>query len=184
MPAARATRPPSAVPLACPLMQVHLFRPWSAEHLLAALPQSVRRVCVMDRTKEHGSGGEPLLIDVSSSLQVRCGGGVCVWWVWGGGWVGGWGWWVGVGGWVGGAGGARAGTHGSLLQPWRRCSAARPPAALCSPGGAVGYLGKRAAIVRQFVPPPRVSLQRGRRHVDVIVGGRYGLGSKDFTPAM
>ncbi len=27
------------------------------------------------------------------------------------------------------------------------------------------------------------SLQRARRHVDVIVGGRYGLGSKDFTPA-
>ena len=28
------------------------------------------------------------------------------------------------------------------------------------------------------------SLQRARRHVDVLVGGRYGLGSKDFTPAM
>jgi pyruvate/2-oxoacid:ferredoxin oxidoreductase alpha subunit len=38
--------------------QVHLFRPWSAEHLLAALPPSVKRVAVLDRTKEHGSGGE------------------------------------------------------------------------------------------------------------------------------
>lgn len=76
------------------VLKVHLFRPWSAEHLLAALPASARRICVLDRTKEHGSGGEPLLVDVSSSLQ------------------------------------------------------------------------------------------RARRNVDVIVGGRYGLGSKDFTPAM
>ncbi len=38
--------------------QVRLFRPWSAEHMLAALPKSVKRIAVMDRTKEHGSGGE------------------------------------------------------------------------------------------------------------------------------
>jgi pyruvate/2-oxoacid:ferredoxin oxidoreductase alpha subunit len=37
---------------------VRLFRPWSAEHLLAALPATVKRITVMDRTKEHGSGGE------------------------------------------------------------------------------------------------------------------------------
>ncbi|GAB4822569.1 hypothetical protein N2152v2_009615 [Parachlorella kessleri] len=75
------------------LVKVHLFRPWSAEHLLAALPKTVKRISVLDRTKEHGSGGEPLLVEVAASLQ------------------------------------------------------------------------------------------RARRHVDVIVGGRYGLGSKDFTPA-
>jgi pyruvate-ferredoxin/flavodoxin oxidoreductase len=73
---------------------VRLFRPWSAEHLLAALPPTVKRITVMDRTKEHGSGGEPLLLDVSSSIQ------------------------------------------------------------------------------------------RAKRPIDVLVGGRYGLGSKDFTPAM
>lgn len=39
------------------LVKVHLFRPWSAEHLLAVLPQSVKRIAVLDRTKEHGSGG-------------------------------------------------------------------------------------------------------------------------------
>ncbi|GAB4821587.1 hypothetical protein N2152v2_008633 [Parachlorella kessleri] len=76
------------------LVKVHLFRPWSAEHLLAALPQSVRRVAVLDRTKEHGSGGEPLLQDVAASLM------------------------------------------------------------------------------------------RAKRPMDAIIGGRYGLGSKDFTPAM
>jgi pyruvate-ferredoxin/flavodoxin oxidoreductase len=40
------------------LVKVHLFRPWSAEHLLAALPKTVKRIAVLDRTKEHGSGGE------------------------------------------------------------------------------------------------------------------------------
>lgn len=51
------------------LVKVRLFRPWSAEHLLAALPASTRRVTVLDRTKEHGSGGEPLLLDVAASVQ-------------------------------------------------------------------------------------------------------------------
>jgi pyruvate-ferredoxin/flavodoxin oxidoreductase len=76
------------------LLKVRLFRPWSAEHMLAALPKSVKRIAVMDRTKEHGSGAEPLLLDVATTLQ------------------------------------------------------------------------------------------RKRRHVDCVVGGRYGLASKDFTPAM
>ncbi|KIZ02108.1 putative pyruvate-flavodoxinoxidoreductase [Monoraphidium neglectum] len=76
------------------LIKVRLFRPWSAEHLLAALPATVKRITVMDRTKEHGSGGEPLLLDVSSTIQ------------------------------------------------------------------------------------------RHKRDIQVLVGGRYGLGSKDFTPAM
>ncbi|EFN55341.1 hypothetical protein CHLNCDRAFT_134349 [Chlorella variabilis] len=76
------------------VLKVHLFRPWSPEHLLAALPASAKRVCVLDRTKEHGSQGEPLLLEVASSLQ------------------------------------------------------------------------------------------RARRQVECVVGGRYGLGSKDFTPAM
>jgi pyruvate-ferredoxin/flavodoxin oxidoreductase len=75
------------------LLKVRLFRPWSPAHLLAALPASARRVCVLDRTKEHGSQGEPLLLEVAASLQ------------------------------------------------------------------------------------------RGRRAVECVVGGRYGLGSKDFTPA-
>lgn len=49
-------------------LQVRLFRPWSAEHMLAALPKSVKRIAVMDRTKEHGSGGEL----ISSSHQLMC----------------------------------------------------------------------------------------------------------------
>ena len=51
------------------VLKPKLFRPWSAEHFLAAIPQSVKRIAVLDRTKEPGSLGEPLFLDVSSTLQ-------------------------------------------------------------------------------------------------------------------
>lgn len=47
-------------------LQVRLFRPFSAKHFLAAMPESVRAVAVLDRTKEPGSFGEPLYEDVCS----------------------------------------------------------------------------------------------------------------------
>ena len=47
---------------------VRLYRPFPKEHLLAALPTAVRKVAVLDRTKEPGSGGEPLFLDVSSAI--------------------------------------------------------------------------------------------------------------------
>jgi pyruvate-ferredoxin/flavodoxin oxidoreductase len=50
------------------LVQVHLFRPWSAQHLLAALPPTARRIAVLDRTKEPGSVGEPLYLDVVATI--------------------------------------------------------------------------------------------------------------------
>ncbi|WP_319585002.1 pyruvate:ferredoxin (flavodoxin) oxidoreductase [uncultured Pseudodesulfovibrio sp.] len=74
------------------LVKVRLFRPFSVKHLLAAIPKTVKKIAVLDRTKEPGSLGDPLYLDI--------------------------------------------------------CAA---------------YAGKRNA--------------------PVIVGGRYGLGSKDFTPA-
>ncbi|HWR06595.1 pyruvate:ferredoxin (flavodoxin) oxidoreductase [Sporomusa sp.] len=74
------------------LVEVHLYRPFSIEHLLKAIPASVRKIAVIDRTKEPGAAGEPLYLDVRNA-----------------------------------------------------------------------FFGKKAA--------------------PVIVGGRYGLGSKDFTPA-
>jgi pyruvate-ferredoxin/flavodoxin oxidoreductase len=49
-------------------VQVRLFRPFSAEHLLASLPPSVRSIAVLDRTKEPGAGGEPLYKDVVTAL--------------------------------------------------------------------------------------------------------------------
>ena len=49
-------------------LQVRLYRPFPAEELLAALPGSVRGVAVLDRTKEPGSNGEPLFLDVLTTL--------------------------------------------------------------------------------------------------------------------
>ncbi|MFO1046927.1 MAG: pyruvate:ferredoxin (flavodoxin) oxidoreductase [Geminicoccaceae bacterium] len=50
------------------VLQVRLYRPFSAEHFLAALPASVRRVAVIERTKEPGASGEPLYQDVVATL--------------------------------------------------------------------------------------------------------------------
>jgi len=51
------------------LIEVHLFRPFSTKSLLKVLPKSVRRVAVLDKTKEQGSAGEPLYLDVLSALS-------------------------------------------------------------------------------------------------------------------
>jgi pyruvate-ferredoxin/flavodoxin oxidoreductase len=49
-------------------VNVRLFRPFSAKHLLDALPDSVRSIAVLDRTKEIGAGGEPLYQDIVTAL--------------------------------------------------------------------------------------------------------------------
>ncbi|MGO3752147.1 MAG: pyruvate:ferredoxin (flavodoxin) oxidoreductase [Peptoniphilaceae bacterium] len=48
------------------LLKVHLYRPFSREHFLAAIPETVEKIAVLDRTKEKGSIGEPLYLDVKS----------------------------------------------------------------------------------------------------------------------
>ena len=50
------------------LVKVRLYRPWSVEDFVAALPATVKKVAVLDRTKEPGSIGEPLYQDVVSAL--------------------------------------------------------------------------------------------------------------------
>ncbi len=50
-------------------LQVHLYRPFSAKHFLAALPETVCRIAVLDRCKAMGSAGEPLFEDVCSVLM-------------------------------------------------------------------------------------------------------------------
>jgi len=50
------------------LISVHLYRPFSAKHFLSVMPETVKRVCVLDRTKEPGAGGEPLYLDVKDVL--------------------------------------------------------------------------------------------------------------------
>ncbi len=81
------------------VIQVRLYRPFSAEHLIAAIPETVRSIAVLDRTKEPGAPGEPLYQDVVTSLVETI-------------------------------------------------------------------------------------LAQGKREMPVIVGGRYGLSSKEFTPGM
>ena len=49
-------------------INIHLYRPFPAENLLDKLPKTVKTVAVLDRTKEPGSDGEPLLLDVQSVL--------------------------------------------------------------------------------------------------------------------
>ncbi|MFN7209583.1 MAG: pyruvate:ferredoxin (flavodoxin) oxidoreductase [Aggregatilineales bacterium] len=50
------------------VLKVRLFRPFAAELFAAALPQSVRAIAVLDRTKEPGGAGEPLYLDVVNAL--------------------------------------------------------------------------------------------------------------------
>lgn len=53
------------------LVSVHLYRPFSAKYLLNVIPQSVKRIAVLDRTKEPGANGEPLLLDVKEVFYGR-----------------------------------------------------------------------------------------------------------------
>ncbi len=49
-------------------IKVHLYRPFSESHFLKVLPESVKRIAVLDRTKEPGSTGEPLYLDIAKIL--------------------------------------------------------------------------------------------------------------------
>src|SRR6476646_4681616 len=57
------------------VLQVRLFRPFPAQAVLDALPASASRIAVLDRTKEPGSNGEPLFLDVVATLAEACSGG-------------------------------------------------------------------------------------------------------------
>jgi len=51
------------------LVKVHLYRPFSLSHFMAAIPATAKKIAVLDRTKESGSLGEPLYLDVCSALR-------------------------------------------------------------------------------------------------------------------
>src|SRR5437763_3871030 len=93
------------------LLKVRLYRPFSVDHFISALPSSVKTIAVLDRTKEPGGAGEPLYQDVITAF------------------------------------------HEGWPKPARK-------------QGQVALPDDRASAT------PR------------IIGGRYGLGSKEFTPAM
>ncbi|MBP1757178.1 MAG: nifJ, partial [Firmicutes bacterium] len=50
------------------MVKVHLYRPFSVERLLAAVPKSVKKIAVLDRTKEPGAYGEPLFLDICAAF--------------------------------------------------------------------------------------------------------------------
>jgi pyruvate-ferredoxin/flavodoxin oxidoreductase len=50
------------------VVTVHLYRPFSVEHFINALPATTRKIAVLDRTKEPGAGGEPLYLDVTTAI--------------------------------------------------------------------------------------------------------------------
>ena len=52
-------------------INVHLYRPFSVEYLLKVLPETVKRIAVLDRTKENGALGEPLYLDVKSAFYGK-----------------------------------------------------------------------------------------------------------------
>ncbi len=51
------------------LIKVHLYRPFSMKHFMAAIPATCKKIATLDRTKESGSLGEPLYLDVCSALR-------------------------------------------------------------------------------------------------------------------
>jgi len=53
------------------MVSVHLYRPFSAKHFLAAVPKTAKRVAVLDRTKEPGANGEPLYLDVAQCFYGK-----------------------------------------------------------------------------------------------------------------
>src|SRR5436190_9962715 len=97
------------------LLKVRLYRPFSVDHFVAALPSSVETIAVLDRTKEPGAAGEPLYQDVVTAFHEAC----------------------------------------------------QKPAS------------KQGLLAPAALPDGRAS-----DTVPRIIGGRYGLGSKEFTPAM
>jgi len=53
------------------LVNVHLFRPFSVKHLMAAIPATAKRIAVLDRTKEPGANAEPLYLDVKEAFYGK-----------------------------------------------------------------------------------------------------------------
>jgi pyruvate-ferredoxin/flavodoxin oxidoreductase len=51
------------------LVTVHLYRPFSVKYLMEVMPETVQRICVLDRTKEPGANGDPLYLDVVEAFK-------------------------------------------------------------------------------------------------------------------
>ena len=61
------------------VIKVHLYRPFSTEHFLKAIPETVKAIAVLDRTKEPGSPGEPMYVDVRTAVGEAMQQGIAPW---------------------------------------------------------------------------------------------------------
>ena len=52
------------------VISVHLYRPFSVKYMMAVLPKTTKRICVLDRTKEQGANGDPLYLDVVEAFYT------------------------------------------------------------------------------------------------------------------
>ncbi len=62
------------------LISVHLYRPFSSKYFFNVFPKSVKKITVLDRTKEPGANGEPLYLDVKEMFYDRAGKTSDSWW--------------------------------------------------------------------------------------------------------
>ena len=122
------------------VLKVRLYRPFDATRFVNALPKSVKAIAVLDRTKEPGSAGEPLYLDVVAAIHEQ---------------------WHPV---------ETFQCHVSTPQ----CHVSTPQCHVSTP--------------QCHVSTPQCHVSTPQRHVSTpvpkIIGGRYGLSSKEFTPAM
>ena len=137
-------------------VQLRLYRPFPVEQVLAAIPASAVRIAVLDRTKEPGASGEPLFLDVVAALGEAS---------------------VDHG----------DGSFGPL--PDQRDGSSGPlPDQMDHGDGSFGPLpdhgdGSFGPLPDQMWTERTVPPDNGRR-MPTVIGGRYGLSSKEFTPPM
>ncbi|MBC1237606.1 pyruvate:ferredoxin (flavodoxin) oxidoreductase [Nostoc sp. 2RC] len=111
------------------VLKVRLYRPFDVHRFVAALPSSVKAIAVLDRTKEPGSAGEPLYLDVVAAIH----------------------------------------------EAWKEYTGKEEDAKMQEPED----------VLDEFSASPRPRVPASSSPVSPkIVGGRYGLSSKEFTPAM
>ncbi|MGI2906829.1 2-oxoacid:acceptor oxidoreductase family protein [Tolypothrix sp. VBCCA 56010] len=153
------------------VLKVRLYRPFDATRFVLALPLSVKAIAVLDRTKEPGSAGEPLYLDVVAAIHEQWSGGV-------------------------GESSQRCAEASSVEEPVRcggslRCSTWR------ASGVESGGVGEKDKLLPKSSsksslsspsspssPAPPAPLSPSPSPPPKIIGGRYGLSSKEFTPAM
>ena len=144
-------------------VKVHLYRPFSAKHFLAAIPETCKKIAVLDRTKEPGSLGEPLYEDVCTALREA--GKCCITVV-----------------------GGRYGLGSKEFNPTMVKAVNENLEGECKNHFTVGIVDDLTNTSLTLGEPLYLDvcsalMEAGKADIKVV-GGRYGLGSKEFNPTM